>query len=133
MPVATEEALHRFLPWHYPRAMEEGWRAHGFASLGTPMAPQRAADTAARGDDVADFQSLLMALPLPEPFLRSEAHDELCAVCHEPLSKGERLVRRLPCTHRFHDGCIIPWLRKNPICPLDRCQLAELLGTQSRS
>lgn len=32
-----------------------------------------------------------------------------CPVCCEEYSSGE-LVKKLPCLHYFHSGCIVPWL-----------------------
>lgn len=75
------------------------------------------------------FEALLSALP---PSQRAKRDDvpkgERCAVCHGKLLRKGRRVRRLPCGHMFHDACILPWLRKRPVCPLDRQDIAELLG-----
>lgn len=34
-----------------------------------------------------------------------------CPVCKDDYGLGER-VRQLPCSHLFHDGCIVPWLQQ---------------------
>ena len=41
-----------------------------------------------------------------------------CTVCFGYFEDGEETVR-LPCDHRFHKGCLFPWLRTNMRCP--RC------------
>ncbi|XP_050364594.1 probable E3 ubiquitin-protein ligase RHY1A [Argentina anserina] len=53
---------------------------------------------------------------------KSSDQDE-CAVCLERFRPGETLVH-LPCAHRFHSGCMIPWLEKNAHCPCCRMAIA---------
>ncbi|KAB1227034.1 E3 ubiquitin-protein ligase SDIR1 [Morella rubra] len=49
-----------------------------------------------------------------------EASDQdECAVCLERFKVGETLVH-LPCAHRFHMGCLVPWLENNGHCPCCR-------------
>ncbi|KAJ2838643.1 hypothetical protein J3B02_006347, partial [Coemansia erecta] len=40
-----------------------------------------------------------------------------CGVCLMDYSVGD-LVISLPCSHVFHDACIVPWLTTNDKCPL---------------
>ncbi|KAK9269154.1 hypothetical protein L1049_000923 [Liquidambar formosana] len=42
-----------------------------------------------------------------------------CAVCLERFKAGETLVH-LPCAHRFHSRCLVPWLESNAHCPCCR-------------
>jgi len=42
-----------------------------------------------------------------------------CAVCLEQFKAGETLVH-LPCAHRFHVRCLVPWLENNAHCPCCR-------------
>uniref|UniRef100_A0AAZ3RI11 RING-type E3 ubiquitin transferase n=1 Tax=Oncorhynchus tshawytscha TaxID=74940 RepID=A0AAZ3RI11_ONCTS len=47
--------------------------------------------------------------------------DEKCTICLSMLEDAED-VRRLPCMHLFHQGCVDQWLatsRKCPICRVD--------------
>jgi len=40
-----------------------------------------------------------------------------CSVCISDLESGE-IIRKLPCGHRFHRGCIDTWLEQNITCPI---------------
>ncbi|KAF8036745.1 hypothetical protein BT93_C2454 [Corymbia citriodora subsp. variegata] len=46
---------------------------------------------------------------------------EECAVCLDSFRAGETLIH-LPCTHRFHSRCLVPWLESNSHCPC--CRMA---------
>lgn len=45
-----------------------------------------------------------------------------CAVCFEDYIHEEE-VRKLACTHLFHEKCIFPWLKNNATCPVCRARL----------
>jgi hypothetical protein len=48
-----------------------------------------------------------------------------CAICLEEFEDGET-VRMLPCEHKFHDACLIPWLtERHSSCPLCKFDVLE--------
>ena len=49
---------------------------------------------------------------------------EQCAVCLEEFGVGWQ--PKLPCSHIFHQNCIIHWLRMSNFCPLCHSKMAEL-------
>ncbi|KAL0460146.1 UNVERIFIED_CONTAM: E3 ubiquitin-protein ligase SGR9, amyloplastic [Sesamum latifolium] len=52
---------------------------------------------------------------------KSEGGDLECSICLEELLKGEVTeVIRLPCSHIYHEICILKWLGKKQTCPYCR-------------
>ena len=45
-----------------------------------------------------------------------------CSVCFEEILIGTE-AKRLPCSHVYHEGCIVKWLNESNTCPLCRYQM----------
>ena len=50
-----------------------------------------------------------------------------CVICCEDFRAGHQ-VMALPCQHRFHAGCIKPWVAQVGQCPMCREELPLYLG-----
>ncbi|KAB2048428.1 hypothetical protein ES319_A13G112700v1, partial [Gossypium barbadense] len=49
-------------------------------------------------------------------------NNALCAVCKDEVNLGEKM-KQLPCAHRYHGDCIIPWLGIRNTYPVCRHEL----------
>ncbi|KAK4753665.1 hypothetical protein SAY87_001769 [Trapa incisa] len=45
-----------------------------------------------------------------------------CSICLDDFQIGAE-AREMPCDHKFHSGCILPWLELHSSCPVCRYQL----------
>lgn len=52
----------------------------------------------------------------------------ICAVCLDDMNVGD-LGKQLPCFHRYHGDCIVPWLVTHDTCPVCRYLLAPFEKT----
>lgn len=60
---------------------------------------------------------------------KSSEQDE-CAVCLEHFRAGRGgggggTLMQLPCGHKFHTNCLMPWLEANAHCPCCRMQIIQ--------
>ena len=54
-----------------------------------------------------------------------EESDEICVICHQPIT-NQQIIRKLNgCSHKFHIHCIDEWLSSNSTCPTCRRELIE--------
>ncbi|XP_031716212.1 E3 ubiquitin-protein ligase RNF165 isoform X4 [Anarrhichthys ocellatus] len=56
--------------------------------------------------------------------------DEKCTICLSMLEDAED-VRRLPCMHLFHQGCVDQWLATSRKCPICRVDIETQLNPDS--
>ncbi len=59
--------------------------------------------------------------------------DLSCPVCREDFVVGKTKAASLPCGHKFHSGCIRPWLKRQHVCPMCRLELPMESKDGSRS
>ncbi|XP_075509863.1 E3 ubiquitin-protein ligase SIRP1-like isoform X4 [Primulina tabacum] len=50
------------------------------------------------------------------------SEEEECAVCLEQVKWEGESIMHLPCVHKFHTECLVPWLETNANCPC--CRMA---------
>ncbi|KAI3902810.1 hypothetical protein MKW92_052993 [Papaver armeniacum] len=52
----------------------------------------------------------------------SSTSSTTCVVCMEDFEVGT-VVTYMPCSHYFHEDCLVPWLQESNCCPLCRFQI----------
>jgi hypothetical protein len=52
----------------------------------------------------------------------ADCAEDGCSVCQDEMEKGA-VVLRMPCGHRFHRLCLVPWLAEKNTCPVCRCEI----------
>uniref|UniRef100_W5NE42 E3 ubiquitin-protein ligase RNF181 n=1 Tax=Lepisosteus oculatus TaxID=7918 RepID=W5NE42_LEPOC len=67
-------------------------------------------------------QSLPTVIISPEQAGSAADRGLKCPVCLLEFEE-EETVRKMPCQHLFHSGCIMPWLGKTNSCPVCRHEL----------
>jgi len=45
--------------------------------------------------------------------------EDLCVVCQEAMPAGSK-AKSMPCGHKFHDECLLSWVKKSNSCPTCR-------------
>jgi len=45
-----------------------------------------------------------------------------CPICLDDFAAKQQLLR-LPCNHRFHSDCLMPWIKSHALCPICRFDL----------
>ncbi len=72
--------------------------------------------------------------PTDDPDEEEGGSSHSCAICLDEFEDNEK-VRVLPCGHKFHDDCVIPWLtQRHASCPLCKLNVLEHVsnGTSSK-
>jgi len=67
-------------------------------------------------------ESRINAIPTVK-ITAAQARDSLqCAICMDDFKANDE-AKRLPCSHHFHEACILRWLRMHGTCPTCRVTL----------
>jgi len=93
-------------PWTFPYTFE------ALAAL----------DDRAQDDRRRASSQVIRALPVVRATEADTA--ESCRVCLSDFELNE-VLRRLPCSHVYHKGCIDKWLSRNGCCPVDKRRVDE--------
>jgi len=76
---------------------------------GTPPASQKAIEK-------------LPSVKITQDMLGNPDDKPECTVCKDEFKLDEE-VTEMPCKHRFHNDCLVPWLKQHNSCPVCRHEL----------
>ncbi|KAK9505685.1 hypothetical protein O3M35_009678 [Rhynocoris fuscipes] len=62
------------------------------------------------------------------PSVDISEEDVQCSICLRDFKIGDK-AKSLPCDHKFHSGCIRPWLKRAVTCPMCRHHLIPAQST----
>lgn len=127
MEEVDEEARERAREQARRRRLEED-RVHNKGLFGDAVTPITMAELMAANGIVA-----VDADEEQRPAMSRDARDELrvvtvtqedlCVVCQEAMPAGIK-AKAMPCGHKFHDECLLSWVKKSNSCPT--CRYDEL-------
>ncbi|KAL0680676.1 hypothetical protein Bca4012_047523 [Brassica carinata] len=63
---------------------------------------------------------------LPTIKFQPSIEDKKCLICQSDYARGEKMII-LPCTHKYHEDCIRPWLKNSKLCCV--CQRQVVLSS----
>ncbi|KAJ4883228.1 RING/U-box superfamily protein [Raphanus sativus] len=66
-------------------------------------------------------RSFVKDLPMVQ-LVAEKDEGAVCAVCKDEMNMGTEAVG-LPCDHKYHGECIVPWLKTRNTCPVCRYEL----------
>ncbi|KAB2603835.1 E3 ubiquitin-protein ligase RNF181-like [Pyrus ussuriensis x Pyrus communis] len=55
--------------------------------------------------------------------VKIEGCGKQCAICLEEMQCGSEAIRT-PCSHEYHESCIVKWLKMSLLCPLCRFEMS---------
>jgi len=67
-------------------------------------------------------EDLIARLPRTKVVANSPLLSQDCAVCKDSFEVTQDTIA-LPCSHSFHDECILPWIKSSGTCPVCRFEL----------
>lgn len=100
---------------HRPGSVKVSHTVQTRETSATPSAP---AETTTQSNSGTEARPVVVDTPAAKPEAHENDENLGCSICTEDFTVGED-VRVLPCDHKFHPGCVDPWLvNVSGTCPL---------------
>ncbi|XP_059097945.1 E3 ubiquitin-protein ligase RNF181-like [Tigriopus californicus] len=108
-PLRQGEAPNHFMDFARLLVDTGAWREDEFAAIFSDRPPPPTSKKFLEED-------------MEEKMIRNECDEFECPICLKKCEQDD-LINVLPCKHKFHPECILPWLKKTSSCPLCRFEL----------
>ncbi|KAL6619644.1 hypothetical protein ACP70R_034783 [Stipagrostis hirtigluma subsp. patula] len=105
-----------------PESMSDFLMGSGFERLLDQLAQIEAGGLARARDNPPASKAAVESMPTVTVDTSHVAADAHCAVCKEPFDLGVE-AREMPCSHIYHQDCILPWLALRNSCPVCRHEM----------
>ncbi|KAL6839617.1 hypothetical protein ACP4OV_030556 [Aristida adscensionis] len=103
--------------------------ADGAAQPRVPVSPETAASPAAEvAPAAAAAAAALPCFPYAAGGRVRAAEAAVCAICLEPLRRGQLCAEVPACRHAFHRDCVGAWAKSRNTCPLCRARIVPVPG-----
>ncbi|XP_031472807.1 probable E3 ubiquitin-protein ligase RHC2A [Nymphaea colorata] len=122
----------------YQALRDEEWGVAGADDMTDALEEQLVEFFLAETEDLAAGDSLFAYEPPPAPASKASvdalerkkvddqeeeiSEQKMCVVCQDEVGRGDCLAK-MPCSHEFHEGCILAWLKRAHSCPVCRLEL----------
>lgn len=105
-----------------PETMSDFLMGSGFERLLDQLTQIEAGGLARARENPPASKASVESMPTVTIAASHVGADSHCAVCKEPFELGDE-AREMPCSHIYHQDCILPWLALRNSCPVCRHEM----------
>ncbi|KAG8084590.1 hypothetical protein GUJ93_ZPchr0010g7817 [Zizania palustris] len=105
-----------------PETMSDFLMGSGFERLLDQLTQIEAGGLARARENPPASKAAVESMPTVSIAVSHVGADSYCAVCKEPFELGTE-AREMPCSHIYHQDCILPWLALRNSCPVCRHEM----------
>ncbi|XP_006654903.2 E3 ubiquitin-protein ligase RDUF2-like [Oryza brachyantha] len=105
-----------------PETMSDFLMGSGFERLLDQLTQIEAGGLARARENPPASKAAVESMPTVTIAASHVGADSHCAVCKEPFELGVE-AREMPCSHIYHQDCILPWLALRNSCPVCRHEM----------
>lgn len=84
--------------------------------------PNKYGNPPASKEEVENLERIIIDNENKRKEINNIVKDGGCSVCKDEYELNQKIIK-LPCSHLFHDDCIMPWLKERNSCPTCRYEL----------
>lgn len=84
--------------------------------------PNKYGNPPASKEEVDKLQKVTITKDTLNEIALCKTGESCCSVCKDDYEIDQSIIK-LPCSHHFHDECLLPWLKERNSCPTCRFEL----------